>query len=115
MVAARLDGAEDEVEPLVGIILIQPDLEIRRLIVIGEIHRAPFNVKDAIGRAAGDGGKNATAAGEVRTTLAHDVGAIIAPETEYRVIKWPNIRRRRQAHAGKAAGLVDRNEVKATI
>ena len=59
--------------------------------------------------------KDATATGEVRTTLAHDVGAIIAPETEYRVVKWPNIRRRRQARAGKAAGLVDRNEVKAAI
>ncbi len=115
MVAARLDGAEDYVIAQVGVALVQAHLEIRRLIVVGEIHRAPFNVKDAIGRAAGDGGKNATAAGEVRTTLAHDVGAIIAPETEYRVIKWPNIRRRRQAHTGKAAGLVDRNEVKAAI
>ena len=49
MIAAVLDGAEDEVKALIGIILIQPHLEIRRLSVIGEIHCAPFDVKNAIG------------------------------------------------------------------
>jgi hypothetical protein len=52
LVAAGLNGSEDEVEPLVGIILIQPHLEIRRLSVIGEIDRTPFDVEDAIGRRA---------------------------------------------------------------
>ena len=52
MVATGLDSAKDDVKPLVGIILIQADLEIRRHVVIGEIHCAPFDVKDAIGRAA---------------------------------------------------------------
>jgi hypothetical protein len=52
LVATGLDSAEDYVKPLVGIILIQPNLEIRGLIVIGKIHCAPFDVKDAIGRAA---------------------------------------------------------------
>jgi hypothetical protein len=52
LVAAGLDGAEDKVKPLVRIILIQAHLEIRRLSVIGEIHCAPFDVKDAIGRSA---------------------------------------------------------------
>jgi hypothetical protein len=52
LVAAGLDGAEDYVKPLVRIILIQAELEIRRLIVIGEIHCAPFNVEDPIRRAA---------------------------------------------------------------
>ena len=48
LVAAGLDSAKDEVKLLVRIILIQPNLEIRSLSVIGEIHCAPFNVKDAI-------------------------------------------------------------------
>jgi hypothetical protein len=52
LVATRLDSAKDDVKSLVRIILIQPNLEIRRLIVIGEIHGAPFDVKDAIGRGA---------------------------------------------------------------
>jgi hypothetical protein len=51
LVASRLNGAEDEVKPLIRIILIQPHLEIRRLSVISEIHHAPFDVEDAIGRA----------------------------------------------------------------
>jgi hypothetical protein len=50
LIAAGLHGAEDEVEPLVWIILVQADLEIRGLIVIGEIDCAPFDVKDAIWR-----------------------------------------------------------------
>jgi hypothetical protein len=65
LVATRLDSAKDDVKPLVGIILIQPNLEIRGLIVIGKIHRAPFDVKDAIGRGTRHGSKDATAAGEV--------------------------------------------------
>ena len=52
MVATGLDSAEDDVKPLVRIILIQADLEVRRLSVIGEIHGTPFNVKDAIRRGA---------------------------------------------------------------
>ena len=52
MVAAGLDGAKDEVKPLVRVILIQAYLEISGLRVIGKIHCAPFNVKDAIGRGA---------------------------------------------------------------
>ena len=52
MVATGLDSAKDDVKPLVGIILIETDLEIRGLVVIGKIHCAPFDVKDAIGRAA---------------------------------------------------------------
>jgi len=52
LIASRLNAAEDKVEPLVWIILIQPHLEIRRLSVIGEIHHAPFDVEDAIGRTA---------------------------------------------------------------
>jgi hypothetical protein len=52
LIAAGLHGAEDEVKPLIGIILIQPHLEIRRLSVIEEIHCTPFDVKNAIGRAA---------------------------------------------------------------
>jgi hypothetical protein len=97
LIASRLHSAEDKIEPLVGIILIQPYLEVGCLIVIGEIHCAPFNVKDAIGRAARDGRKDATTAGEVITAFAHYVGAIIAPERKDRVIKRPNIWRRRQA------------------
>jgi hypothetical protein len=53
LVATGLDSAKDDVKPLVGIILIQPNLEIRGLVVIGKIHGAPFDVEDAIGRAAG--------------------------------------------------------------
>jgi hypothetical protein len=52
LVAAGLDGAKDEVKPLIGIILIEAHLEICRLSVIGKIHCAPFDVKDAIGRGA---------------------------------------------------------------
>ena len=52
LVATRLDGAEDKVKTQVGIVLIKTQLKIRCLSVIGEIHHAPFNVKDAIGRAA---------------------------------------------------------------
>ena len=48
LVAAGLDGAKDEVESLVGIVLVQARLKIRSLSVIGEIHCAPFNVEDAI-------------------------------------------------------------------
>jgi hypothetical protein len=48
LVAAGLNGAEDEVKSLVGIILVQPRLKIRRLSVIGEIHCTPFNVEDSI-------------------------------------------------------------------
>ena len=33
---------------LLGSFSIQADLKVRRLVVIGEIHRAPFDVKDAI-------------------------------------------------------------------
>jgi hypothetical protein len=87
LIAAGLHGAEDEVKPLVGIVLIQANLKIRRLSVIGEIHCTPFNVKDAIRRRARHGSKDATAAGKVCTPLAHDVCAIIAPETKNRVSK----------------------------
>jgi hypothetical protein len=48
LVAAGLNGAKDEVKPLVGIILVQARLKIRSLRVIGEIHGAPFNVEDTI-------------------------------------------------------------------
>jgi len=98
LIAARLDSAEDKIKPFAGIILIQSHLEIRRLIVIGEIHRAPFDVKNTIGRAAGDRGKDATAAGEGRTTLAHNVGAIIAPDTENGVVIWTLVRWSWQTH-----------------
>ena len=79
LVASGLNAAEDEIEPLVGIILKELHLEIRCLIVISEIDHAPFDIENAIGGAAGNRSKDATAAGEVCTTLAHDVGAIIAP------------------------------------
>jgi hypothetical protein len=52
LVATGLDSAKDDVKPLVRIILIQADLEVRRLIVISKIHCAPFDVKDAIWRGA---------------------------------------------------------------
>jgi hypothetical protein len=52
LIAAGLHGTENEVKPLVGIVLIQANLKIRRLSVIGEIYCAPFDVKDAIGRGA---------------------------------------------------------------
>jgi hypothetical protein len=52
LVATGLDSAEDYVKALVRIILIQADLKVRRLSVIGEIHCTPFDVKDAIGRSA---------------------------------------------------------------
>jgi hypothetical protein len=52
LIAAVLDRAENEIKPLVRIVLIQAYLEIRRLSMIGEIHCAPLNVKDAIGRTA---------------------------------------------------------------
>ena len=82
MIAARLDGAEDEVESLVWITLVQASLEIRRLIVIEEIHCTPFNVKDAIGRRARHRSKDAAAAGEVRTAFADYISAVISPKRE---------------------------------
>ena len=65
LVAAGLHRAKDKVKPLVRIILIQAYLEIRRLIVIGEIHCAPFDVlKMRLGALPDTGSKDATAAGE---------------------------------------------------
>ena len=115
MIAAGLDSAENEVEALVGIILIQPNLEIRRLSMIREIDRAPFDVKNAIRCAARNGSKDAAAAGEVCTAFAHDVSAIIAPETENGEIKRPYVRRCRQTGCGKTTWLVDSNEIKAAV
>ena len=50
---------------LLGLFSYSANLEIRGLIVIGEIHCAPFDVKDAIGRGARHGSKDTAAAGEV--------------------------------------------------
>jgi hypothetical protein len=62
-----LDGTKDDVKLLVGTILIQPYLEIRRRTGSGEINCAPFDVKDAIGSGARYGRKyTACAAREIR-------------------------------------------------
>jgi hypothetical protein len=47
MVAACLDCADDYLELQVRIALIKVQFEIRRRIVISEIHGAPFNVENA--------------------------------------------------------------------
>ena len=52
LIAPRLYRPEDDVKAMVRVALIQAHFEIRRLIVIVEIHRTPFNVKDPIGRTA---------------------------------------------------------------
>jgi hypothetical protein len=52
MVAACLDIPHDYLELQVRITLVQPHFEIRRRIVIGEIHGAPFNVEDTVRRDA---------------------------------------------------------------
>ena len=52
MVAAGLDDAEDYIEPLVWIVLINAHLKIRGLTVIEKVRRAPFDVKNAVGGAA---------------------------------------------------------------
>jgi hypothetical protein len=52
LVAPRLNSAEHDVKAVVRIILVQARLEIRRRIVIGEIHYTPLNIEDAIGRTA---------------------------------------------------------------
>jgi hypothetical protein len=52
LIATWLYGAEDEVEAFVRIILVQTGLEVGRHRMIGEIHCAPFDVKDTIRRAA---------------------------------------------------------------
>ena len=114
-VATRLDGAEDKVKAQVRIALIKTQLKIRCLSVIGEIHHAPFNVKDAIGCAARDGGEDAAAAGKVCTTLAHNVGAVIAPVRKNGVIKGTNVVRRRQACGCESTRFVDAHEVGASI
>jgi hypothetical protein len=54
MIAARLNSADDHVKAQVvrrGT-LIKAGFEVRRRIVIGEIHSAPFNVEDTIRCAA---------------------------------------------------------------
>jgi hypothetical protein len=52
LIAAVLDSAEDYVKPLVGIVLVQTHLMIRRQSAIVEVRCAPFDVEDAIGRGA---------------------------------------------------------------
>ena len=53
MVAAYLNITDDHIEAQVRIgILIQARFKIRRRRIIGKIHGAPFNIKDAVRRAA---------------------------------------------------------------
>jgi hypothetical protein len=52
LIAARLNLTDDKIEPFVRIILIQPRLEIRGLIVVVKIDYPPFDIKDTVGRAA---------------------------------------------------------------
>ena len=61
LVASGLNAAEDEIEPLVGIILKELHLEIRCLIVISEIDHAPFDIENAIGKRTADRCENALA------------------------------------------------------
>ena len=111
LVAAGLDGAEDEVKPLVGIILVQARLKIRSLRVIGEIHCAPFNVEDAIRRSARHRSKDTASGCEGCTTLAHYVGAIVRPEREDRVVIGALIGRSWQTSRKVAHWFVDEHEV----
>jgi len=52
LVTAGLNITDDEIEPQVWIIFIQPRLEICGLSVIVEIDYAPFDVEDAVRRYA---------------------------------------------------------------
>jgi hypothetical protein len=96
LIAPRLHRPEDHIEPLVWIILIQARLKIRRHSGIGEIHCAPFNVEDAIGRTARHRRKDTATAGEVRTTIADYIGAHIRPKRENGVVIRTLIGWRRQ-------------------
>ena len=97
MIAAGLYCPEDDVEAVVRIILKQAYLEVRRLIVIVEVHRSPFNVEDAIGRASRYRCKHTASSGKVRTTFPYNAQVEVAPWAKYRVIKGTDVCRSRQA------------------
>lgn len=114
MVAARLDSAKYDVKPFVGIVLVQADLKVRRLVVIEEIHRAPFDVKDAIRCGARHRSKDPAARCEVCTTFAYYTGVKVRP-SKNGVVEWAYISRRRQTSCHVAAWLVDTHEIEAPI
>ena len=91
-----MDSAEDKINPIIGIVLIQSSLKIRGLTVIVEIYGAPFNVEDAVRRSTRDRGEHAASAGEVRAAAQTYIGAIIAPDRKDRVVKGPDVGWRRQ-------------------
>jgi hypothetical protein len=115
LIAPRLHRAEDNIKPLVWIILIQARLKIRRHSSIGEIHCAPFNVEDAIRRTARNRSKDAATASEVRTTIADYIGAHVCPKRENGVVIRAYVWRSRQASRQVAKWLVDTHEVEPPI
>jgi hypothetical protein len=52
VIAAHLNVADDYLKLQVRIVLVQTRFEIRRRRRIGKIHSAPFNIEDAVRRAA---------------------------------------------------------------
>ena len=58
---------------------MQPQLEVRSLAGIAKIHRAPFDVEDAVRRSAGNRRVNATVATRVSRAAAVCIGTQIIP------------------------------------
>ena len=69
----------DEVKALAGIVLIQAHFEIGRVRIVGKAHRVPLDVKDPIGRSAGNRGEDTAAVGPCAAPAETDVGAHIMP------------------------------------
>src|SRR4029077_14537817 len=87
-----------------------------RRTVVGEQHRAPFDVKDAVRRCARYRGED-TACSTTETGAASqtNVRAHVLPHRENGVVIRPNIGRRGQTACDETAGLIRCHEVDATI
>ena len=72
--------AVDHIEA--GLPLIQSNLKVGRRAGIGEIHRAPFDVQDTIGRSTGHRRVNAAGATWISRTAALCIGAQVVPVRE---------------------------------
>ena len=71
--------AVDHVKALVGMVLIQPHLEIPRLWGVLTVRHVPFDVKDAVWRSAGNRGEDAAPICPSRATLLTCTSTPLSP------------------------------------